>query len=140
MRWSLAGILFMFVVLAIDGYSYGWVGGDVQGLVHPWQITLALACAVLLGVAFLLFVAQSETPVLRAVLVAEACVYLVANCVYVVRDGVSRFAVGYDLTLGLAWLVGLAMIVRALVIVRSWRARARVSRPDPTKRVETAVR
>jgi hypothetical protein len=102
-----------------DPYSHGYVGGDVLIVVHHWQ-RLAVACEVgLLAVGLVAGVTGRRRALVVAV-ASEAILFAGLNAVWVVRDGATRFLVGYESSFETAYIVVAGLVIRVLILL--WTA------------------
>jgi hypothetical protein len=116
-RWTiLLGTAAIALLLVLDPYAFGQVGGDVHITVFEWQRVLSTLLGVLVAmIACAVLLKRYRAAI--ALLLFEGLLYLGANLFYLYRDGFSRFVVGYEsfpLTLGVV-LAGL--VLRALLVV-----------------------
>ena len=102
-------------LLALDPYSFGRTGGDVQEMYHVWQVVVAVVSALLL-VGVLTAGVRDAWRQARTLLVAETGVFLAANAMFFARDGVARLSSGFASGGELTVLVIGGLLVRLLGI------------------------
>lgn len=109
----IACITVVILLMGLDPYTYGRIGGDIVAVLYPWQRWVAA-----IQVGLLIIGAISSAIGIRElrVLGVELSIFLVFNAFLVSRDGITRFVTGYEsaVTTGLIVLAGL--LVRILVL------------------------
>ena len=124
MRKFLIALLVALVLLAVDRYSYGQVGGEpLVAPTYPWQVVVAVTLAVLIALAIVLGM-RSNAELAMRVLLIEALGFSIYNAILISRDGVDRVLAGFEHSAlgGLALIGGLACRVLALLALRAARA------------------
>jgi hypothetical protein len=118
--------------LAVDDYSFGYIGGDFVKMapnleiipMHPWQIwaTAGLALALIVSAVVI------RKRAVWLLIFAESSAFALLNFFYIRRDGWEvRSSEGFegDPTIGWAFLVGCCLRVALVLIVN------RMHRTDP---------
>lgn len=126
-RWLVpAACGVILLLLALDPYSYGRVGGDVTIAIYPWQsLVSSLLSLLLLLVAGATLMRRYRLAF--TVLLCESLLFVGTNLLYVGRDGMSRFVVGYESSPQTLAVVSTGLLLRALLIVVVWRTLNRAS-------------
>lgn len=129
MKWWLltCAIALSLVLLYLDPYSQGFRGGDLYVIVHPWQRT-AVGCEAVLLVVGLMAAILGRPRVTVKIVVIEAAVFVALNVAWIIRDGTTRFLIGYENSIQTAYFTAAGLFLRALILV--WLTRlTRVSLP-----------
>jgi hypothetical protein len=107
------------LLLALDPYSYGRVGGDVTIAMFAWQSIVAWLLALLLllvaGAALM-----KRYRLAFGTLLCESLIFVGMNLAYFGRDGVSRFVVGYESSPQTFAVVATGLLLRALLFTILW--------------------
>lgn len=114
----IGGALVLLLILASDPYTYGSTGGDSFILNSsnrvPWQVFVSvLDAALLLSVMVSAVLGMSRRT--RQFMVAETVWFVLANCVYVYRDGIARFNAVWSARL--FWLLLASFACRILLLL-----------------------
>jgi len=126
-RWLVpAACAAMILLLALDPYSYGRVGGDVTIALFARQSLVAWL------LSLLLLIVTSAASMRRyqlafAALLCENLIFVGTNLMYVGRDGMSRFVVGYESSPQTLAVVATGVLLRALLFVLLWGMVSRAS-------------
>lgn len=123
------------LLLLLDPYSYGRIGGDEQAFTRVyWQVAFAamsfcLLMGVVIGRSRLTRSAMSWTAVV------EFAIFAIANTIYITRDGLDvRMFAGYEgspVPLATVLLGMLVRVVALIVLLRDFRRQHDVT-PAPS--------
>ena len=86
------------LLLAVDRYSYGKVGGEGAAALdafHWWQVAAAALMIALIGAGtWLLQLGRADRA--RFAYLVESCLFILVNVLYLWRDGEGRLILGFE--------------------------------------------
>lgn len=109
-----AAVTLAAALLLLDPYSFGRQGGDVWAVRFQWQCFAA-------GIQGLLLIVSAVGAYLdkrwaRGLLLSELCLLVALNVIYLLRDGETRFLIGYESSLRSLWVLSAGIAVRILAL------------------------